>query len=635
MNLKIAQVIGLNTDQKAAQVTSSVREGNGFFAVLKLSSDDAFTKGRQALSELEDFFFETEGGPAQKLQATFEEADKKFPDTEFDLCLASVWGKVLYLIGKGQIEAFLRRNEKLSPLLSVGSTSQLISGFVNAGDKVMFATSSLVTFLGDELDKSLNLPPELFEEEVGSKIGGAELENDGLAALAIQIEEEQEEIAPLPDEPEQKAHEDVIQSSQGVFDKDKQSLRSNDLKPSLTLRDKSSLTLRDKFAFLQILISKLPVLAGKVRQYFPKSGRSRLILAVMLLVIIAGGTAYKYKVSKDQKINAEFNQALQQAKDDFNAAKGLATLNPGEAKNKLESAKDKVALALSLKTKSTEAQNFKKLIEDETPQIMQQSSVSDFPVFLDLDLVKKDFKAQNMSMSSGKLLLLDPDVKTLVMVDLVKKSNKILAGSTQLGEAKFASLNGSMAFVYSEDKGILRVDSSNSKVSAVAKLDEDWGSIADIYGFAGNVYALDSLKNQIWKYLPTSGGYSDKREYLTKGTSADFASAQKIQIESSIYVLKRGGEIARFTKGDKDNFSYSGLPSGVKEPKSIFVSSDTDNLYVLDSGNLRLLVLSKLGEYKSQVIGSKFGTVTDIAVDEVTKKVYLLEGSKIYSIDLK
>ncbi|MBI2019494.1 hypothetical protein HYS95_02410 [Candidatus Daviesbacteria bacterium] len=611
MKIKIAQVIGLNTDQQAAQVTSEIREGNGFFAVLKLSSDDAFTKGRQALSELEDFFFETEGGPAQKLQAVFEEAGKKFPDTEFDLCLASVWGKVLYLLGKGQVEVYLKRNEKLSPLLSMGNSGQLVSGFVNAGDKVMFATNSLVVFLGDELNKCLNLPSEMFEEEIGSKIGASQSENDGLAALVIEIEEEQAEITPLPDESEQNLQpEKVAQSFQSVFDK-------------------------EKFAFVKVLVSKLPVLTGKVRQYFPKSGRSRLILAVTLLFIIAGGAAYQYKVSRDQKINTDFNQALQQAKDDFNSAKGLAALNPSEARNKLESAKNKINQALSIKTKSVEAQNFKKLLEDETPSILQQSSVADFPVFLDLDLVKKDFKAQSLSMSSGKLLLLDPNVKTLVMVDLVKKSNKILAGASQLGEAEFASLNGSMAFVYSEDKGIIRVDSSNSKVTAVAKTDEDWGKITDIYGFAGNVYALDTLKNQIWKYLPTSEGYSDKREYLTKGTSADFASAQKIQIESSIYVLKRGGEVLRFTKGDKDNFSYSGLPSGVKEPKSIFISSDTDNLYVLDSGNSRLLVLSKLGEYKSQITGNKFSTVTDLAVDEVTKKVYLLEGSKIYSIDLR
>jgi len=61
MKLKVAQVIGLNTDQKAAQVISSPQDAdNSFFAVLELKCDDAFTKGRQALTELSDFYFDFE-----------------------------------------------------------------------------------------------------------------------------------------------------------------------------------------------------------------------------------------------------------------------------------------------------------------------------------------------------------------------------------------------------------------------------------------------------------------------------------------------------------------------------------------------------------------------------------------------
>ncbi|MDO8577246.1 MAG: hypothetical protein Q7R82_02800, partial [Candidatus Daviesbacteria bacterium] len=251
------------------------------------------------------------------------------------------------------------------------------------------------------------------------------------------------------------------------------------------------------------------------------------------------------------------------------------------------------------------------------------------------------------SLSGSKLLLMDPGIKTLVVVDLGKKSNQILAGSQQMGDATVSSLNGGLAFIYSKDKGVLKIDITNSKLSTVAKVDSDFGEIKDLYGFGGNIYLLDSGKKetpqsgQIWKYIATSDGYSDKREYLSKdtgggsATKTDFSGALRMQIESSVYVLKPGGEILRFTKGDKDNFSYSGVPSGVKEVKSFFTSSDTDNLYLLDSGNSRLLILTKTGSYKGQMTGSKFATATDLVVDEVEKKVYLLDGSKIYSADLK
>lgn len=609
MKLNIAQVIGLNTDQKAAQVISSSRNGETyFFAVLDLTCDDAFTKGRQILSELSDFYFDFESALAgEKLNAAFAEAQKKFEAEEFAILLASISGKILYLIGKGGVEVYLKRSEKLSPLLSVGAPNQLISGFLQEGDKVLFSTSSLINFLGEDLAKALDLPLEPFEEEITDRIGASNLENQGLAALLAETEPEQAEGVKLPP---------LHQENLTNVNSDGESL-------VLDHQDKRKI-LTDSLGFL-----------WSQKKYFPKSGRGRLAIAVILIAVIALGVGFKIKGNKDAKVSADFTQAMQQANDDFNAAKGLASLNPADAKSKLDMAATKVKVALSLKPKSTDAQNLKKQIEQDSGSILQQFKVSDFPLFLDIDLVKKNFRATKFSMSDGKILLLDPAVKTLVVIDLSKKSNQILAGLEQLGEALLSSLNGSLAFVYSKDKGILKVDSTNQKSTSVSKKDSDWGEIRDIYSFAGNVYLLDSLKNQIWKYLPTADGYSDAREYLNKGTTVDLGNVLRMQIESSVYVLKSGGEMLRFTRGDKDNFSYSGIPSGLKDPKSFFVSSDTDNLYILDSGNSRLLILTKTGSYKGAISGDKFAEASDLVVDEKGKKVYLLDGSKIFQVDLK
>lgn len=609
MKLKIAQVIGLNTDQKAAQVVSNIRGDQAFLAVLDLSCDDAFTKGRQALSEIADFYFDLAATGGEKLLATFEEAKKKL-EGEFSLLLATISGKVLYVIGQGQIEVILKRSDKLSPLLSVGGPNQLISGFLQGGDRLLLSTPSLTHFLGEDLEKSLNLPPDTFEEEVADRIGTSDSESHGLAGLVVQVESEEESMH-----------------------------------PGSSLEEPASPMISQTHARLNIfsiIISPILNLFSKLRLYFPSTGRGRLIVAIVLIVIIVLGVGYKYKNVKDTQKQNQFNQLLQLAKADFEAAKGLTTLNAQEAKKKLDNAKDKINQALLLKPQDDQGHTLKKQIEDESSSILQQVSVSEFPQFYDMDLVKKNFRGTQMSLSNGKLLLLDEAVKTLVIVDIAKKSNQILAGSEQLGEAKFASLNGGLAFIYSKDKGLLRIDTtknnlapSEQKITTVGKKDSDLGEIKDIYGFAGNIYLLDSTKNQIWKYLPTSDGYSDKREYLTKNTQSNFADALRMQIESSVYLLKKDGEIVRFTRGEKDNFSYSGLDKGVNSPKSFFVSSDTDNLYLLDSGNSRLLILTKTGSYKGQVNGEKFAQASDLVVDEVGKKVYLLDGSKIYMVDLK
>lgn len=595
MNLKVAQVIGLNTDQKAAQATSEVRGEESFLAVLDLSCDDAFTKGRQILSELSDFYFDFEGSSGEKLNATFEKAKEKFSADEYSLLLGSSSGKALYLIFTGEMAVYLKRRDlkregKLSPLLSVGAPSQLISGFLQGGDKLLFSTKSLTSFLGEDLEKSLDLPLEVFEQEITDRIGASNLENQGLAGLAVEVQEGA--IA-------------EVEKKEAI--------------PSLEEGDDSK-----KF--------KLKPMVLKLIGFFPKSGRMRIIIAVILILVIVVGVGLKIKAGQDAARNAAFTQAFNQARDDFNAAKGLSSLNPADAKGKLDSAKQNLDKALSLKPKDRGALDLKKQIDEQSGSILQQSTASQFPVFLDLDLVKKNFRATQMSLSGNNLLLLDPAVKTLVSVDLTKKSNQILAGQDQLGDATHTSLNGGLAFIFSKDKGILRVDTTNSKVTTVTKADKDWGGILNLAGFGGNVYLLD--QSQIWKYLPTADGYSEKREYLNKGVKADLSGSLRMQIESSIYVLKSGGEILRFTRGDKDNFGFEGLDKPVKDPKSLFTSSDTDNLYVLDSGNSRVLTLTKTGKYKGQISGEKFASATDLVVDEKGKKVYLLEGSKIFQVPL-
>lgn len=606
MKISTAQVIGLNTDQKASQVISFGQDSNFFVAVLSLTCDDAFTKGRQFLSEISDLYAEAEGSPAEKINATFISSGEKLKELgeTYDLILASIEGKILYLISEGAVEVYLKREEKVSTLSSLGTQSQLISGFLKDGDKVLFATASLISFLGEELNKVLDLPISAFDEEVSSKIAAREMENESLAGLILELTENEVKIPTLSEE-----------NPQSILE------TSDSLEEGLALKPMNKILKSINFAL--------------IKKVFPKRGRSRLMLAGVLIIIILLGIGFKYKASQDQQKTLAFNQSLQNARDDFNSAQGLQGLNPTDAKNKLDLAKSNLSKALALKPKSEEALNLKKLIEENSASVLQQFATSNFPLFLDLDLVKKNFHADKMSLNSGNILLLDPGTKTLITVSVAKKSNQILAGSDQLGEATSASINGGLTFAFSKDKGIIRVDTTNQKIMTVAKKDSNVDDVADIYAFAGNVYILDTTNQKIWKYLPTTEGYSDKREYLSKDTKADFTNSLRMQIESSIYVMKKGGEIIRFTKGDKDNFSLGGLDKGVKDPKSFFVSSDTDNLYLLDSGNSRLLVLTKTGQFKTQYLGDKFGLASDLAVDEKGKKVYLLEGSKIYTAELK
>lgn len=270
-----------------------------------------------------------------------------------------------------------------------------------------------------------------------------------------------------------------------------------------------------------------------------------------------------------------------------------------------------------------------------SPSPTASFEVNDWPVFLSLSLIKKDFSSKKMSLSVGQVLMLDEDAKTLVLIDLKNKSNQILGGEEKLGSAKAASLNGDFAFSYAQAKGIVRIDTKALKSSAIIKPDSEWGNVIDIYSFASNVYLLDNLKNQIWKYVPIVSGYSDKQAYFKDNSKLDLAGAKRVQIDSSVWILKSANEIDKFTAGVADNFSIGGLDKPLSRVVSFFVSDQTDNVYLLDGGEGKVVVVDKKGKFVAQYRGDKFKTATDLVVDEQDKKLYLLEGGKIYQVELR
>jgi len=238
-----------------------------------------------------------------------------------------------------------------------------------------------------------------------------------------------------------------------------------------------------------------------------------------------------------------------------------------------------------------------------------------------------------MSFSVGQILLLDSNDKSLVSIDTQLKTPNIIAGPLQIGNAKLASINGSHAFTFAHDKGIVHIDPDTKKASIVSKADPDWGNITDIFAFSGNIYALDSGQNKIWKYTPTESGYSEKLEYLR--SNANLSLGKRLVIDYSVWVLTSEPDILKFTAGNSDFYAMSGLTSPLTQIDDIYVPEALDSVFILDKFNNRILVTKKNGEYLAQYINDQFGKIDDFFVDEENKQIYLLIENKIYKTPLR
>ncbi|MDO8570222.1 MAG: hypothetical protein Q7R97_01395 [Candidatus Daviesbacteria bacterium] len=602
--IKTAKVVGLNSDTDAALALSSV----GLFAIVASSLEDAFARVRQALFEAESFFTSSDLNISQKITETAEIIKKSLEGADNIQILLTVieedeQGTAMYLLYQGDsLKAYLIRHGKRSDLIAVAD-GEVISGLLEDEDRVVLSTDSLINFLSEDLDILGSTPIDVLEDEINLRLPEAQT----YPVAALILEKDPSTLRPF----------DHAQ------DKQAQDAEQEDAEED-----------GDHIIFTNNLSFKMPNLAFLKEVFFkiiPKSLKGKAILvgvvAVLILIIVGINTKNKNEAS----INQNFSNYLKTAQESWNKAQSL-TDDQNLAISSLKQAQDSLEHALKIKPKNSEGLDLKKQIENNKGGILKIYKISDLPLWLDLNLIKPDFQADRLSSSLGILLVLDTKKKNLVSINLQTKAQQVLAGEDKLGEAQLASLNGNNVWVYS-DKGLIKTGLKDTTLSVVIKPDKDWKKITDILGFANNIYILD--QDQIWKYVPIEKGYSDKFIYFKSGVKVDLSDVVKMQIDSSVWFLKKNGDILKYTQGASDYFSISGLDKNFNNPRSFFALDSVDNIYVLDSGNSRIVVLDKKGIYKAQYQGDKLGTVDDLVVDEENKKIYLLAGSKIYSIELK
>lgn len=585
--VKFAKAIAANTDLSTAQVFVFPHEDIYLAFLISASGKDIFTPVRQLSADIEESFFSSDVPIAERLSDALTFIKENLKAEEINVALVC-WKSaspeltnILYIQSLGNQSAFVVREKKAAELFSGAQSGQLISGYIQPNDRFILLNQTAAESFDQEGILSLSL--DNFEDEVDS-LAVTNPSSPPLAGILIDF--------------------------------------SSDIPQEETLTGEVSSPMGTKIA--QIRQRLLDIL--------PKSSKARLYLvAAVLLVglILVTLILNRHGASQEQ---ARFQGYFTNAENEFNQAKSLKDSDAEVARQALNKSNQDLTQALKIKPQDSSALDLKKQIDLSSPEILKISTISNWPLYLDLALLKDGFHADRLSLSAGKILLLDSKQKTLIMVDLAQKTNQVLGGADQLGQAEFASLNGEYGFVYS-DRGVVKIDTQAVKSSVAIKPDSDWGRIADILGFGGNVYLLDSIKNQVWKYLPTASAYSDKISYLRD--KADFSSAKRMMIDSSVWILKSGGEIDKYTQGVADNFNIGGLDKPIKDTSSFFVSSDTDNVYLVDAPNSRVLILKKDGAYVSQIIGDKFSDASDLMIDEKGKKLYLLEQNKIYQIDLK
>lgn len=365
----------------------------------------------------------------------------------------------------------------------------------------------------------------------------------------------------------------------------------------------------------------------------PKKGN--LFLGILFLVIIVIASFWGLSKAGRERSLSTYERVLVGAQQDLDESVGLIELNPTRAKELALSAK-KVSEELTGRgIKDDRLKNLQNSLAINLPKILGEYKIEP-NILVDLGLAKDGFNTTSVSASEGRIVALDREKHVVLTFDFDGGSMQALAGESSIPEAKLITTDARAVFVL-DGLRIARITIEKEPTIRSLVLPEgNWGRIVALGAYGGSLYLVDDVKSQIWKYSGSVERVGEGESWLNfSDEPPDFDGTISMAIDGSLWLLNRDGEIDRFVQGKEVAFRISELEKSLAAPRVLVTDQDSQYLYILDSGNSRIVVLDKSGKYKAQYSWDRLAEAASIAVSEEKKKILLFVGSKVYETELK
>lgn len=156
------------------------------------------------------------------------------------------------------------------------------------------------------------------------------------------------------------------------------------------------------------------------------------------------------------------------------------------------------------------------------------------------------------------------------------------------------------------------------------------GAADAVTAYLGNLYILDGEAGEVWRYLPGGEGYDSERDSLLG--SAELDDPTGLAVTGDVYVLD-GSRLRRFVRGVETPAALAGLDVPLATPGEVLRDDSRGVLYIVDTGNRRVVVADQTGAFLRQFRHPEFFDLRSIALSEDGSRLYLLTGLSIVSFD--
>lgn len=173
-----------------------------------------------------------------------------------------------------------------------------------------------------------------------------------------------------------------------------------------------------------------------------------------------------------------------------------------------------------------------------------------------------------------------------------------------------------------------RVDMAANTLKPITSGVESMASAEDIVSYNNALYVLSATSQQITKMRTQGDGYEAGTSWIS-ARSSDLSSARALTVDGSVFVLT-ATDVVQYKSGREVTWDHDPVEPAMKNPIDIWTSVDSSYLYILDSGEGRVIVYDKASgdivtQYASDILKNSIGFV----VRESDKQILVALPSKV------
>ena len=166
--------------------------------------------------------------------------------------------------------------------------------------------------------------------------------------------------------------------------------------------------------------------------------------------------------------------------------------------------------------------------------------------------------------------------------------------------------------------------------------------VSGMHFYNGNIYLLDSVWNQLWRYRPTGANYLNPPEpYFPPDTVVDLKSVIDVGIDGYVWLLYPNGSMLKFLSGAQEPFALEEVDPPLTQAVALWMNRadvPAGRIFIADAATNRVLVFDKEGRLLAQLTPlehpDSLKDLKDIYVDEMTNTLYLLTQTALYQSPL-